>query len=108
MRRVKNFFSGFAWDARIYLMTLLGVLFSQLDPLMQTRGHLIATGEWTRVVVSAIVAFVVVIFSEGQGDQQGKAKNIKRRLRDAFIHGVGWPSIIGVGVHLTGIIGGKV
>ena len=80
----------------VYLATLVGILLSQYAPLLLTHNRLDSTFDFVRLAISAAVAFYVVFSQEQGGDEEGKRKNVGKRLANAFSHGIAWNSIMGI------------
>jgi hypothetical protein len=80
----------------VYIATFLGIVLSQYAPLLLTKGKLDNVFDFVRLGISALVAFYVVATQEQGGDEEGKRKNINKRIANAFAHGIAWNSIMGI------------
>ena len=89
---IRNAFYGVA----VYVATLIGILLSQYAPLLLTHNRLDSAFDFVRLAISAAVAFYIVANDESGGDEEGKRKNFRKRLGNAFAHGVAWNSIMGI------------
>jgi hypothetical protein len=88
---------GAAFNAiSVYLSTLIGILLSQYAPLLLTHSRLDSAFDFVRLGISAAVAFYVVASQEQGGDEEGKKRNFKKRIANAFSHGIAWNSIMGI------------
>jgi hypothetical protein len=80
----------------VYLATLVGILLSQYAPLLLSHARLDSTFDFVRLAISMAVAFYVVSQHESGGDEDGKKKNINRRLANAFAQGISWNTLMGI------------
>jgi hypothetical protein len=103
MARVKAIVERIVGGIGVYIGTLIGILLSQYAPLLLTSSRLDSTFDWVRLAISAAVALYIVGTDESAGDPAGKAAHWRRRLGNAFAHGVAWNSIIGI----AGVAAGK-
>jgi hypothetical protein len=96
---VKDAFFGVA----VYLATLIGILLSQYAPLLLTHARLDTAFDFVRLAISMAVAFYVVASQENGGDEEGKKRNFKKRIANAFSQGVAWNSIMGIAGTAAGL-----
>ena len=82
----------------VYVCTLLGIFIAQFGPQLVSADHAISLRAYgmVRLGLSAVMAFYLMIGQEAGGDDAGKAKNLKRRIVNAFQHGLGWNTLIGL------------
>ena len=94
--RLKTFLISLYTGAAVYVATLIGILLSQYAPLLLKHDRLDITFDFVRLAISAAVAFYIIAQDEGQGDPAGKKANLRKRIGNAFAHGVAWNSIMGI------------
>ncbi len=82
----------------VYLCTLAGIFIAQFGPQLVSTDHAISLKTYgiVRLILSAIMAGYIMVGQESGGDDAGKAKNLKRRVINAFNHGLGWNTLIGM------------
>jgi hypothetical protein len=102
MKRAGRVLRGLVEAIGVYVCTLLGILLSQYAPLLLKQGQLNTTIEWARLVISAAVALYVVASDEGKGDPEGRKRNLKRRLSNAFAAGYVWNGMLGLAGQAAG------
>jgi hypothetical protein len=102
MTKFKKFWSALIQGLGVYICTLLGVLLSQYAPLLLRQGPINTPFQWVRLGISAAMALYIVSSDEGQGDQEAKKANLKRRLHSSFMSGMGWNAIMGIAGQAAG------
>lgn len=81
----------------VYLATLLGIFIAQFSPKLATgQGFSIKTYGWFQLVISVGIAFYLVVGQEEGGDDEGKKKNLKRRIANAISHGISYNAVLGI------------
>lgn len=86
--KIRRIIKSLVDDIIVYLATLAGVLTNQFYPLL-TKGKIdFSIFQMARLGASAIVALVITIRFELQGDQDAKKIKIKKRIFEGYSHGV--------------------
>ena len=90
-----NRVSEFAADFGIYLLTVAGVFLARYVPLLKEDSAIVINWSWARLILSAVVAFVVTAGLDSGGDRAGKRANWVRRAAHALAQGFMWHQLIG-------------
>lgn len=89
MTKLKRLLKSIIDDIAVYICTLIGVLVAQYGPLVADKGTIdMAMFQWIRLIISAAAALMIVARFELQGDQEAKKQKIRKRMLEAFSHGM--------------------
>lgn len=106
MPRIKKAIKDAMEGIGVYICTLLGIVIAQYGPMLVGSPISDIVIQWTRLGLSAVIAFYLVIDDENKGDEEGKKNNLKRRLKNAFQEGMTWNVILGIGIEVIKGAGG--
>ena len=106
MAKLKKFFSWLADtldDVLAYVLTVVGILFSNAVPLLKNNEPLILDMGMMRIVAACIVAILFVSNQESVGEtegetkakaKEGRRKNFKKRMINALSQGFMWSQVM--------------
>jgi hypothetical protein len=102
MRKAGKVFVSCLEGVGVYFCTFLGILLAQYAPLLMKQGSVDTTVEWVRLGLSAGIAFYVLAVEEGKGDEEGRRRNLKKRLCHAFTSGYAFNGLLGLAGQAVG------
>lgn len=106
MAKLKKFFSWLADildDVLAYILTVVGILFSNAVPLLKSNEPLDLDMGTMRIVAACIVAILFVSNQESVGEvegetkakaKEGRRKNFKKRMINALSQGFMWSQVM--------------
>ena len=101
-RRFWNKFVDIFDDFLAYILTIIGILYSTYQPMLQTTGHISFDIDWQRIVVAAIGALLVIgkqeqLTPDSEGDKtaarEGRKNRFVLRMINALGQGVLWSTL---------------
>jgi len=101
-RRFWNKFVDIFDDFLAYILTIIGILYSTYQPMLQTTGHISFDIDWQRIVVAAIGALLVIgkqeqLTPDREGDKtaarEGRKNRFVLRMINALGQGVLWSTL---------------
>jgi hypothetical protein len=102
MTKFRKLLADLFEEAGVYLFTLLGIVLSQYAPLLLQPGAINVSLGWVRFGISAGMALYLVARDEGEGDKEGRSKNLRKRLAGACAAGYMWNGIVGLAGQAQG------
>jgi len=94
-------------DVLAYILTVVGILFSNVIPLLKSNETIMLDMGWMRIVAACIVALLFVSNQETLGKVEGETKqkakegkraNFKKRMINALSQGFMWSQVMNIGV----------
>jgi hypothetical protein len=81
----------------MYFFTLAGVMIGKYIPLLREGTDFVITMQWSQLIVSCVVSFMLLTAAEqlGGADKRGKRKRFLWRAVAALSYGAFWYNIIG-------------
>jgi hypothetical protein len=102
MPRIRKWVGDLFGAIGVYIFTFLGIILSQYAPLLLKQGIIDTPFEWIRLGISGAIAFYIIASDESEGDEEGKKRNLKKRLAHAFTHGYCWNGLLGLAGQAAG------
>ena len=106
MAKIKSFFKWLGDildDVFAYILTVVGILFSNVIPLLKTNEPFTLDIGTMRIVAACVVALLFVNEQENiaavEGDnklkaKEGKRKNFRKRMTNALAQGFMWSQVM--------------
>lgn len=106
---MKKFFKWLADvtdDILAYILTVVGILFSNVIPLLKSNETISLDMGWMRILAACIVALLFVSDQEKIGTLEGESKakakegrraNFRKRMTNALAQGFMWSQVMNIG-----------